>query len=98
MQSDFAPADGARSSCGSDLNKSIQMRGERMRWLMNLRSPAAFLDIIFASFDVTPRNSSDTFIIESRNQIFPFCYHNNSRIVRFLGGTEHVTLNGFEEF
>jgi len=65
---------------------------------MDLRSSAALLDIILAGLNITPRDGNDAFIVEGRDEIIPFGYLHDARVVCFLRAREHVALDGLEEF
>lgn len=59
---------------------------------------AALLNIILASFLLTPRQSNNTFVIKCRNDVVPFGDFSNTRIVVILSLLEQIVLNGLEQF
>jgi hypothetical protein len=71
MASDLAPAEGARSSCGSALKEDIYINAKGVTRDGYSRASAALLDVILACFDFTPRNDSHTLIVKIWHDVLP---------------------------
>ena len=99
MASDLAPADGARSSCGSALKKKkqVSVRVPKERGKDNSRSAATFLNIILTSLDFTPRHHDDALVVERGKHVLPVRHLLDARPVLLLGAIEHVVLYDLKE-
>lgn len=60
------------------------------------RAAAAFLDIVLARLDLTPRNDNNVLGVERGDYIFPCCNSLETRIKGLLGTGKHVALNFVE--
>src|SRR6266540_2439968 len=64
---------------------------------VNLRPSAAFLNIIFTGFSITPRNGDNTLLVEGGNQVDPIRHGDNAGIILFLCAIKHIIVNSVEE-
>lgn len=100
MQSDFAPAEGARSSVGSDLAHLISpvhtnspIGTEKGHPLVR----AACLDVVLARLRLTPGDDDDVLVVKCRHDVLPLVHLAQAREVHLLRALEHVRLDLVEE-
>ena len=63
----------------------------------DLRLSAAFFDVVFTSFLLTPRHDHDTLVVQCRNDIFPFGDLFKTGEVQLLSALEHIVLDRFKQ-
>jgi hypothetical protein len=100
MASDLAPADGARSSWGSALEKrkgSSASEYQKNEERSNSRSATTFLDIILTSLDFTPRHHDDALVVERGDDVLPVRHLLDAGPVLLLGAIKHVVLYDLKE-
>lgn len=75
---------------------STQTRAKRFT-KRNLRFSTALLDIVLASFLLTPRHDDNALVVQRRDDIFPLRNLLEAGEVSLLGTREHVALDGLEQ-
>ena len=107
MQSDLAPAEGARSSVGAELRRTRQphrsrnskqsdKRGREGR-KEHSRVGAALLDVVLARLLFAPGDDDDALVVERRHDVVPARDDPEALEVRLLRALEHVRLDRVEE-
>ena len=107
MQSDLAPAEGARSSVGAELrcmrqphrsrySKQSDKRGREGR-KEHSRVGAALLDVVLARLLFAPGDDDDALVVERRHDVVPAGDDPEALEVRLLRALEHVRLDALEQ-
>ena len=101
MQSDLAPAEGARSSTGADLYpRTVNTPAKRKfnnEEKQYSRVRAALLDVVLARLLLAPRHRDDALGVERRDHVFPLGDDLKAGLVRLLCAVEHVLLDRLEQ-